>query len=525
LGKHNSFAQIPSEALINMAVMIQSQFHKHADLVQEITTPSQRKTIAAFVQSPSDYFDADPTFKQSYAPQSGAIFGILSQMKETFETNLGQSQKEEMTSQESFTALKAAKETEIKAGVDQRDKKVQELADTDSHMAAAKQDLDDTRNSLDADQTFLMNLKETCQTTDQEYQERTNTRQEEVQACSEALSILSSDDAHDTFTKTFNFMQMSAVSDRRAKAASILKSAAKKSNDPRLSALATRTRLDAFANVVKDIDVMVEALNKEKADDIKHKDFCTEELNENERATELKARDIEESDAKVNDLTSQIQELTNSINELHAEVAEMQKQLKRAGEDREAENSDFQTTVSDQRATQQLLTNALNVLKGFYSKKSFLQKQEPAGPPPPAGFKKYEKQGGSGGVLGMLEQIIAEAKQLEADAIKGESDAQKAYESFVKDSNKSLDEKSRDLTNKNSTKAQAEEDLVSTQEAKDTQSTEMQQLQNENADLHKSCDFTMQNFAIRQASLEQEMESLRQAKAVLSGMQGFLQKN
>merc|ERR1719156_483091 len=33
-------------------------------------------------------FDAEPTFKQSYAPQSGEIFGILKQMKETFETNL-----------------------------------------------------------------------------------------------------------------------------------------------------------------------------------------------------------------------------------------------------------------------------------------------------------------------------------------------------------------------------------------------------------------------------------------------------
>ena len=34
-----------------------------------------------FVQAPGDYFDADPTFKQSYAPQSGQIFGILKQSR------------------------------------------------------------------------------------------------------------------------------------------------------------------------------------------------------------------------------------------------------------------------------------------------------------------------------------------------------------------------------------------------------------------------------------------------------------
>merc|ERR1719456_1302929 len=116
----------------------------------------------SFLQAPSDYFDAEPTFKQSYAPQSGAIFGILKQMKETFETNLSSSQKEEMSSQAAYEDLKAAKESEIKAGTDQKDTKTQELADTDEKLAQAKQDLEDTRNSLAADQKFLLNLKETC---------------------------------------------------------------------------------------------------------------------------------------------------------------------------------------------------------------------------------------------------------------------------------------------------------------------------------------------------------------------------
>jgi len=528
LGKHNSFAQVSSEALIDLAATIQDQFRKHKDILNEIVTPSQRKTIAAFVQSPSDYFDADPTFKQSYAPQSGAIFGILKQMKETFETNLGQSQKDEMIGQQAYSDLKAAKEAEISAGEDQRDTKVQELADTDEKLANSKTDLEDTRNMLSADQTFLMNLKETCQMTDQEWEERQKTRAEEIQACSEALAVLSSDDAHDTFTKTFNFLQITNDS-TRAQAEKVLLQAAKQFGNPKLSALANRVRLDAFGKIIEDIKGMITALQKEKADDIKHKDFCVEEQNQNERAQELKARDINELDAKIADLTSTISQLEQNIADLNSQVAEMQTQLKRAGEDREAENSDFQTTVSDQRATQKLLASALNVLKGFYDKKSLLQKskQEPAGPPPPSGFKTYEKQGGAGGVLGMLEQIISEAKQLEGDAIKAEADSQKAYESFVKDSNKSLGEKNRDLINKSSDKAQNEADKTASEEAKDAASAEQQQNMNENADLHKSCDFTLQNFDVRQASLEQESEALRQAIAVLSGSSvkvEFLQK-
>jgi len=525
LSKHHEFLQtMPSEQLINIASMLQWQFHKHKDMLEEIMTPVQRKAVTAFVQAPGDYFDAEPTFKQSYAPQSGQIFGILKQMKETFETNLSNSQKEEMEAQKAYEDLKAAKETEIKAGTELKDKKTQELADTDAKLAQDKQDLDDTRNSLSADQKFLMNLKETCQMSDAEYEERVKSRQEEIKACSEALAILTSDEAHDTFSRTFNFVQVSSQSKAqqatRDSAAKVLFQAAKNLGSPRLSALASRVRLDAFTKVKAAIDEMIEALLKEKKDEIKHKDFCTDALNKNEREQELKQRDIDELEAEIADLTSTIDELTKSIATLQSEIAEMQTQLKRAGEDREKENADFQTTVSDQRATQALLQKALDVLKGVYAKKELMQlrsRQEPAGPPPPPGFKKYEKSSGAGGVMGMIEQIIRDAKTLEAEAIQAETDSQKAYESFVKDSNASIEEKNRDITNKTEEKATAEADKTAAEEAKETAMNEAQQLSNENADLHKSCDFVLKNFDIRQEARDQEVEALRQAKAILSG--------
>merc|ERR1719328_894418 len=114
------------------------------------------------------YLERRATFKQSYAPQSGEIFGILKQMKETFESNLSESQKEEMANQKAYEDLKAAKEAEIAAGQAQIDTKTQELADTDEKLAQAKEDIEDTRNALAADEKFLMMLKEKCQMTDKE---------------------------------------------------------------------------------------------------------------------------------------------------------------------------------------------------------------------------------------------------------------------------------------------------------------------------------------------------------------------
>merc|ERR1711904_349432 len=316
--------------------------------------------------------DSEPTFKQSYAPQSGEIFGILKQMKETFETNLSSSQKEEMANQKAYEELKAAKEDEIKAGQEQIDSKTQELADTDEKNAQAKEDVADTKKSLSADEQFLMMLKEKCSMTDSEWEERQKTRQLEMEACSKALAVLSSDDAHDLFTKTFNpslLQKESAMhSERRAQASKLLTNFANKLQNPRLATLAVRVRLDAFTRVKKAIDDMVAQLLKEKEDEIKHKDFCVEEFNTNELQTEKKEREKSDLTAKIEDLELTIKQLTEAIDQLKAEIAEMQVQLKRAGEDREKENKEFQTTVADQRATQKLLTAAVAMLSEFYGK-------------------------------------------------------------------------------------------------------------------------------------------------------------
>jgi len=508
--------------MLGVAATLEHELSKHASMLEGVLTPSDRRMIGAFVQSPEDYFDSEPTFKQSYAPQSGEIFGILKQMKETFESNLSSSQKEEMSNQKAYEDLKAAKEEEISAGQAQIDTKTQELAEADEKNAQSKQDIEDTKGSLSADEQFLMMLKEKCSMTDSEWEERQKTRQLEMEAVSKALAVLSSDDAHDLFTKTFNpsLLQTASSSNRRSQAMRLLKSVAQKVRNPRLATLAESVQLDAFVRVKKAIDDMVAQLLKEKEDEIKHKDFCTDEFNTNELQTEKKTRAKEDVTAKISDLEMSIKQLTDALAALESEISELQVQLKRAGEDREKQNKEFQMTVADQRATQKLLTQAVNVLKNFYNKKanaaSFLQ-QEPAGPPPPPGFQAYKKNAAAGGVMGMIQQIINDAKSMEAETICAEEDSQKAYEDFVKDTNSSVEEKNKDIVHKSKTKAKAEADLVQAKDDKDAVMLELEQLGNYKAELHSSCDFIVKNFEIRQSARDEEIEALKQAKAILSG--------
>merc|ERR1719182_283159 len=112
----------------------------------------------------------------------------------------------------------------------------------------------------------------------------------------------------------------------------------------------------------------------------------------------------EDLEAKIAKLESTIKHLTEALDTLKTEIAE------------------FQVTVADQRATQQILKKALVALEGFYGKQkaALLQRQTPEGFTPPAGFDEYKKSAGSSGVMALITQIITDAKAMEDETVRSE---------------------------------------------------------------------------------------------------------
>merc|ERR1719333_928978 len=284
LSKHNPGAALLQNSvsqLKTIAITVQKEMEKNAKLLDGVLTRSQKRKVAAFVQQPAS--------AGSYAPASGEIFGILKQMKETFETDLAAAQEDEKKSQAAYEELKAAKEAEIAAAQEQVKTKTQELATTKEKKAVAEQDKADTMETLDADQKYLVNLKEKCSLTDKEFEERLATRKLEMQAVSKAMAVLTDEDAMDTFSSTFSLVQKASVtnfkSKRRNDASNLLAQIARKYRNPHLMTLAMKVRLDAFTKVKQAIDDLVAELEKQQVDEQKLKDFCVENFNTNEAST------------------------------------------------------------------------------------------------------------------------------------------------------------------------------------------------------------------------------------------------
>merc|ERR1719478_833866 len=133
-------------------------------------------------------------------------------MKESFETNLDTSTKEEGEAKDTFASMKASKEEEIKAAEELIDSKTAELASTDEKNVASKEDLADTQATVDADTKFLASLKDKCDSATADYNARSKVRNDEIQAVAEAMEILTGDDAKDLLLK---FVQVSSLRENR----------------------------------------------------------------------------------------------------------------------------------------------------------------------------------------------------------------------------------------------------------------------------------------------------------------------
>jgi len=250
----------------------------------------------SFVQSKEGYYP-------SYESQSGAILGILKQMKETMEAELKEAQEKEGMASASFADMRAAKTAAIEAGEKMAEEKEDELAKTDNLVAEAKEDLGQTEATLAADEEFLKNLDKMCADSDGAFEKRKASRLEEIKAVAETIEILTGDEARDAMSGTYSFIQLTSSDKNRKLAAAVLRKVSLKTHNIDISFLANRVELDAFTKVKKAIDDMVAVLQTEQADEVKKNDYCTEEL----QSTEM-------SIAKADDLVADLQAKIGSWN-------------------------------------------------------------------------------------------------------------------------------------------------------------------------------------------------------------------
>merc|ERR1719235_648702 len=138
-------------------------------------------------------------------------------------------------------------------------------------------------------------------------------------------------------------------------------------------------------------------------------------------------------------------------------------------------------------------------------------------PPPPAAVGAYQKKEEGGGVMAMMTNMINDVDKELAEMEVNEKNAQEEYEQLLKDSADKRAADSQAITDKENAKAGVEELIVKLEKDHKSKLEESMATAEYLADIHGECDWLLQEYDTRKEARADEVESLKKAKAVLSG--------
>merc|ERR1719261_2309671 len=290
---------------------------------------------------------------------------------------------------------------------------------------------------------------------------------------------------------------------------------------------------------------MVVLLGKDQSDDDKSKTFCEDELekttDEQTAATEKKAQ----VEAEISEATDAVAALADEIATLEQDIKDLDKLVAQATETRKEEHEDFTEATQLNEAAVGLVEKAKNRLQKFYNptlykappktEMTMEEKIIDAGTfvqvkthdvddsdvssldPPQALGAFYQKSEKSAGVIGLMDMMIKEIETDMKDAEYEEKTSQSDYAKLMSDSEETRAANSKGIVTKAASKATLEGKLEAAKEAHTAVSTDLDLIAATLGDLHMQCDFLLQNYDLRKEARTNEIESLKNAKAILSG--------
>jgi len=480
---------------------------------------------------------------------SDQIIGVVSQMKETMESDLKESTAAEEEAKAAFTTLMASKEGEIAAAKKAVEAKTARVGELAVSVAQGKADVEDTADALEEDKKFKANLASSCSTKSAEWDERSKLRAQEVEAISETIEMLNGDDALELFKKTLpSPTALLQVSSRSQEAASILRRLLARSPMHRMNVqsmlIMLKSNSGGFRSVVKMVDDMIAASRKEQTADDKKRDFCLQEILKTEDDVKFQKGDIADLEADIEKKMDVVATFGSEIAAIQKGIEDLDKNVVTATEQRKEEHTEYTATAASNTAAVELINMAKNRMQKFYQPSQYKAPPTTTIEDSPYGFVQvsqhmhadpgaapetfsgeYKKSEGSTGIISMMDQM---AKDVEMDIKEGKHDeamAQKDYEQAMKDAATKRTDDTKLMVEKEGAKAEAQVNLQAVRTDHATQRDQLQIVKDKLYDLEINCNNLLTTYEERKKNRQDEEESLKQSQAVLQGAaQGFLQK-
>jgi len=517
-------AEIEEAARLSIAAGLRSALSVYNSVSLKTADVGQIKSFLADTNGALVQERANPA-TQTYNAQSTVIQGILSQMKDDFEKELGTSAEEEAAAAEAHAKLMETKRADLALLEATLVKTKKSQGEDTMQLAEDQEEREETKAQLKADEKFFDETKKACSAKAEQWSGRSRSRTEELAAIDEAVGILTSPEAKATFansTSTF-FLQESAVENgpKRVAAFNILKKVAQNSHSLRLASLASSVSTTGhFDQVIKDIDLMIANLRAEEKADIEHRDWCENE----QKSAEFKNENLQYDQEQ---LTQKIERAEDQKVKLEEEVAKTDDEknmtltaMAEALATRNSENKAFKQALKDDAAAVELIAQAIEVLSGYYS---LIQKKQPeykSNPDtPPETFEgEYEGRKSEGtGIIAILSMIKEDIEKEMKVGSKEEAEALKAYEELRADSQATVDALDAKIVSLGQDIAGKMKEIADLGAVKQNKADSEAATDAFLTDLGPNCDWVDKYFDSRMEKRKAEMTGLQEAKAVLAG--------
>merc|ERR1719326_1373592 len=124
------------------------------------------------------------------APGTDEIVGILKQLGDEMEKDMGEALAAEEAAIKAYEELMAAKKKEVAALTKAIEEKLVRVGELGVAIATMKNDLEDTQETLAEDTKYLADLGKTCAAKTKEWDARCKSRSEELLALSDTIKVL-----------------------------------------------------------------------------------------------------------------------------------------------------------------------------------------------------------------------------------------------------------------------------------------------------------------------------------------------
>merc|ERR1719387_3217529 len=118
-------------------------------------------------------------------------------MLQTFKDNLEDAKKKEKNTKEAFATLSASKENQLSSAQAALSAGTEEGGARALNKQESQDEVDKLKDQTERDEKFIQQTEDAYAVKNSEWKERKRLRSEEIKSISEAVSILTSDDARD----------------------------------------------------------------------------------------------------------------------------------------------------------------------------------------------------------------------------------------------------------------------------------------------------------------------------------------